>query len=117
MVRFQLGRATEEPEIEPGLESWLDLFWELCTDRQVSMAPMPIPASAIDRYAFGMASEEAVMFRACIRAMDREWLDAAQKKAKAKDDKDEIEIIRADPETAAQSVRGMLRRGASVSPS
>lgn len=111
MVRFQLGRTTEEPEIEPGLESWLELFWELCTDRQVSMAPMPIPAAAIDRYAFGMASEEAVMFRACIRAMDREWLDAAQKKAKAKDDAGEIEIIRADPETAAQSVRGMLRRG------
>jgi hypothetical protein len=65
----------------PGTLEWLNAFWELSTDRQIGMGVGAIPASAITEWAAraGLDDIEAESFRSCIRAMDRAYLDFANK--------------------------------------
>lgn len=73
------------PDILPGLQDWIEAFWELHTDRQIGMAAGPIPAASIDRWiAMGrVGPDEEWLFRKCIRAMDGEWRKAADEKAES----------------------------------
>lgn len=64
------------PEILPGADAWLADFWELSTDRQIGMGVGPIPAGSIARHTAGWPCDEAEMFRRCVRAMDRAYLEA-----------------------------------------
>jgi hypothetical protein len=61
----------------PGLLPWLDAFWELSTERHIGMGPGPIPNSAIGHWAQKLVIDEPSMFLACIRAMDKVYLDHA----------------------------------------
>lgn len=57
-----------------GTESWYNDFYELSTDRQSGMCLGQIPAASIDRRTADMTDEDATMFRAVIRAMDKIYL-------------------------------------------
>lgn len=74
------GRDTRTcPELLPGLDHWLELFWELSTDRQIGMSVGPIPSASIDReiQTSGMACDEADLFRHCMRQADKAYLEIA----------------------------------------
>lgn len=63
------------PDLLPGLDPWLDAFWELSTDRQVGgYGTGPIPAASIARACADLCPDEAEMFRRCMRALDRVYL-------------------------------------------
>ena len=63
------------PDVLPGFEPWLLAFWELSTDRQIGGERTgPIPASSISRECADMDPDEAVLFRRCMRALDRVYL-------------------------------------------
>jgi len=62
------------PDLPIGTEQWWNDFHELSTDRQMSMSVGPIPAASIDRHIAGWSDDDAGMFRAVIRAMDRVYL-------------------------------------------
>ena len=81
------------PDLLPGAEEWLDAFLELTTDRQMGMGLGPIPSAAIDRWP--VEDAERASFRACIRAMDREYL------AHGRDD----QPAKADAKTVAAMLR------------
>lgn len=61
------------PELLPGAAEWLAAFKELSTDRHYGMGIGPIPAASIDRYP--VEEWERPAFRACIRAMDKVYMD------------------------------------------
>lgn len=82
------------PDLLPGAQEWLDAFIELSTERQMGMGLGPIPSSAIDRWPVDDVERPA--FRACIRAMDREYLAHSRDDAKAPAD--------------GQTVAAMLRK-------
>lgn len=63
------------PDLLPGADEWLAAFTELSTDRHVGEAIGPIPSSAIRAWSAGWPDQEQERFRACIRAMDRAFLD------------------------------------------
>lgn len=98
------------PPLMQGFESWLDAFWELCTDRQIGMIKGPIPAASIDRWSAVMDPEVATMFRRCIRAMDAEWMGEAKKAT----DKQEGHIP-VQPSEAKKVIGGILKRKAKKS--
>lgn len=63
------------PVINPGAVQWLDDFFELGTDRQLTgYGAGPIPSSSIARHVAGWSDGEASMFRHVIRALDGAWL-------------------------------------------
>ena len=67
------------PELLPGLDHWLELFWELSTDRQIGMSVGPIPSASIDRaiQTSGIGEHESDLFRHCIRQADKAYLEIA----------------------------------------
>jgi len=63
------------PEVNPGSVQWLDDFFELCTDRQLTnYGAGPIPAQSIFRHISGWPDGESTMFLIVIRALDAAWL-------------------------------------------
>ena len=63
------------PDVNPGAVAWLDDFFELGTDRQLTgYGAGPIPASSIARHVAGWPDSEAWQFRHVIRALDNAWL-------------------------------------------
>lgn len=60
------------PKLLPGADEWLGAFTDLSTERQIGMGPGPIPASAIEAWPVDAAERET--FKACMRAMDHEYL-------------------------------------------
>jgi len=63
------------PEINPGAIQWLDDFFELGTDRQLTgYGSGPIPARSIARHTAGWEDSESSMFTHVIRALDDVWL-------------------------------------------
>jgi len=63
------------PDVNPGAVQWLDDFFELGTDRQLTgYGSGPIPSSSIARHVDGWLEGEAEMFRHVIRALDGAWL-------------------------------------------
>jgi len=63
------------PDVNPGAVAWLDDFFELGTDRQLTgYGAGPIPASSIARHVAGWPDYEAWQFRHVIRALDNAWL-------------------------------------------
>lgn len=67
----------------PGLHVWYETFWEISTDRQVTMGgPAPLPARSIRDAADEVASpDERGIFRDCMRAMDDAFLAWTQANA------------------------------------
>lgn len=65
------------PELLDGFGGWFEDFWELSTERAIGMGIGEIPAHAIDAHVAGWRYDDAEMFRTCIRAMDRVYLEAA----------------------------------------
>lgn len=70
------------PDIDDGYAEWFSAFWELSTDRRIDGGP--IPWSAIE--AWPVPAHERGRFLRCIRAMDRAFLDAMQRKREQKRD-------------------------------
>lgn len=64
------------PAMLPGAGEWLAAFKELSNDRQIGMGLGPIPASSIDQWPVDEGERDS--FRACIRAMDAEYLSHAK---------------------------------------
>lgn len=62
------------PEILPGCDDYLAAFFELSSDRQIGMAPGPLPAASIARHVAGWDSAEAERFRQVMRALDQVFL-------------------------------------------
>ena len=63
------------PDVNPGAVAWLDDFFELGTDRQLTgYGAGPIPAASIARHVAGWPDYEAWQFRHVIRALDNAWL-------------------------------------------
>lgn len=63
------------PDIQPGAAQWLEDFFELGTDRQLTgYGAGPIPAGSIERHIAGWPYGDAEMFRYVIRALDGAWL-------------------------------------------
>lgn len=63
------------PDVNPGAAAWLDDFFELGTDRQLTgYGAGPIPAASIARHVAGWCEYEAWQFRHVIRALDGAWL-------------------------------------------
>lgn len=83
MVEYldKMGRPIPDhytpPEIQPGGDEWIEAFYELSTDRQLTQyGSGPIPAASIERHCAGWDEWDTVVFRKCIRAMDVAYLDA-----------------------------------------
>ena len=93
----------DPPEILAGFAGWYEDFFELSTDRQFNMGAGPIPAASIDRYVFGWDSDDADMFRHCIRAMDSVYL-AHVNKSKSSDGDGAVHA------TAKEAVRAAFKR-------
>ena len=63
------------PDVHPGAVAWLDDFFELGTDRQLTgYGAGPIPAASIARHVAGWCEHDAWQFRQVIRALDNAWL-------------------------------------------
>ena len=65
-------------------------FWDLSTERQLGFTVGPIPVSAIQDYASakGLPSYMMVLFESVIRAMDKVYLESAEKaRKKSADDR------------------------------
>ena len=73
------------PDIMPGGELFHQAFWELHTDRPIGMQVGSIPFTAILTYAQWSDITEAGefdLFLACIRAMDRAYLEVRMNEEK-----------------------------------
>lgn len=72
----------KRPELMAGLEFVMRAFYDLSTDRQIGMAPGPIPFSSIARYGelFEMATGELMEFKYMIVRMDDAYLEYLSKK-------------------------------------
>lgn len=82
--RAQYGHKVPDnfwpPEMPPGVDVWLETFWELSTDRPLGFEKVgPIPAASIDRHVVGWEPYEAAVFRRVIRAADWEFLQVTNK--------------------------------------
>lgn len=76
-MALAVGAPTDElepPELSASLLLIYQAFWELSTDRQIGMAPGPIPAASIERHTAGWPDDDAESFRFIIREMDRAYL-------------------------------------------
>lgn len=62
------------PDILPGCDEYLAAFFELSSDRQIGMAPGPLPAASIARHVQGWDQTEAERFRQVMRALDAVFL-------------------------------------------
>lgn len=77
-----MGRKDEKdtsgaPDIPYGFDAWVRDFFELSNDRQITgYGAGPIPSGTISRHVANWQEDEADFFRACIRAMDREYLNS-----------------------------------------
>ena len=76
------------PEIWPWLSFTWSAWWELHSDRQMTMGgPLRIPFTSIDRYAdrYGIAGVDSFdAFRELIRAMDGAYLKWAEERSQTK---------------------------------
>lgn len=63
--------VTSIVELLPGANEFFQAFWELSSERQVSLGVVgPIPARALDYFAQRLSDGDQDLFRTCIRAMD-----------------------------------------------
>jgi hypothetical protein len=69
------------PQIYLGYAEWLDLFWELSTERPSGLDVGQIPYSAILRASEHLRADEAELFRYCVRRMDRAFLSLGEEEA------------------------------------
>jgi len=80
----------ERPELEPGLEFFIDAFWQLNSCRAIGMAAGPIPWTAAYQYglAHGLDRDMLIVFPRVISEMDAKFLDWSaremERKSKAK---------------------------------
>ncbi|GHC79365.1 phage tail assembly chaperone [Limoniibacter endophyticus] len=65
----------------PGTYGWLSAFWELSTDRQLSMGVGPIPLASIDNWIGHNDLDEVdgECFKYAVREMDKAYLEYANK--------------------------------------
>jgi hypothetical protein len=75
-----------EPELLPGLDVFLNSFWDLSTCRQMGMGLGPIPWTSIENYANILGGDESFRedFHKYIRRMDGEYLSWASESSKVK---------------------------------
>lgn len=78
---FQDGRQLpdflqNEPELLPGLEVYLEAFWDLSTCRQMGMGLGPIPWTSIENYITISGGDENFRedFHHLIRRLDQAYL-------------------------------------------
>lgn len=81
-----IPEGLEPPDILNGYGGWYEDFFGLSTERQIGMGVGPIPQSAIDRHTSGWRYDDADAFNACIRAMDRVYLEHSSNRDGASDD-------------------------------
>lgn len=84
------------PKVLAGYEAWLELFWEISTNRSVGMTFGDIPSLAIEFYIDRYSISDPDEFRFCIRAMDRAYRGA---------------ISRSDEDEETLSPESIKRRG------
>lgn len=72
------------PELEEGLDYYLDIYLDLCSDKSVGFGEGPIPWSAMDRYArrYNIEDEEFDRLVYIIKYVDSELMQYRQKKNK-----------------------------------
>ena len=77
-------KIANTPELEMGLEYYLEAYLDLSSDKDVGMGEGPIPWSAINAYAtrYDIVDEEFERLAAMIRTVDSEILNHKQKKHK-----------------------------------
>lgn len=73
-----------EPELMPGLEMFLQAFWDLSTCRQMGMGLGPIPWTSIENYATISGGDEEFTqdLHYHIRRLDQAYLNWASEKNK-----------------------------------
>lgn len=78
-----LPKAIENaPELWPGLELYLNAWFELDTTRSIGMNVGPIPWNAIESYCLvcELDVEQKAKMHKLVRALDRVYLDHQRKK-------------------------------------
>lgn len=70
------------PELWPGLDLYLQAWYELDTTRGIGMGVGPIPWNAVDGYctSLDLSQEQRDKMHRFIRAMDRVYLDHQNKR-------------------------------------
>jgi len=74
------------PDLNTGLEFYLEVYLDLCSDKNVGFGEGPIPWSAMNEYAkrYNIADEEFERMVSVLRAADAEVLKGKQKTAERK---------------------------------
>lgn len=101
----------QRPGIDPGLMFYLEAFWDLSTDRQITMGGEGhIPFSAIDRFGrrADLQGEAFSRFKALVRAMDREYL--GHRSAARERIKKQAEAEAEDRDVGAERVKHVKRK-------
>lgn len=72
------------PDLNPGLDYYLEVYLDLCSDKDVGFGEGPIPWTSLDKYArrYNIEGEEFERLVQLIRIVDSELLKTKQKKAK-----------------------------------
>ena len=91
MTRWQAGKKTPVidnwPELQPGLEVYLEAFYELCSDRPQAMSGIsPIPFTSICKFAeaYGLRGEDFEDLRYFARVLDKAFIEWHEDRRPAK---------------------------------